>query len=638
MPVSRRTFDQRRLSVRAGTFVILVCATILALSGWREWTSRAAELKNAEVEMSDLARSLMQHAEDTVEMADTVLLGLVDRLERDGTGPLAIARLTEFVTLRKATMTRIHGLFVYGEDGRWLATSENVDATKFNNGDRAYFLHHRDTNSRETLIGRPVRSRSSDKWIITLTRRFNHPDGSFAGVTLMTVEVAYFSSFYAKFDSGPNGSINLMGTDGIVLARSPDGENYIGRDLSNTPLLRDLSSRPAADVYHFRSPLDGVQRISFYRQSERYPLLLMATKAEDDVLATWRREAVGRLAGVLALVAVIALLGLYLIRQLVQRQHMTTALLAKESDFRLLSEESSDMVARLDWHGRIQYVSPSCAAVVGWRADQLTGTPALAGVNPEDLPRVEIMVASLKAGEISDARIIYRTRHREKGEIWVESTMRATRSAETGVINGVVAISRDMTAHKNLESRLAELANLDGLTGIANRRQFDERLEYEWARARRDGTPLALLLIDVDHFKSFNDQYGHQAGDRCLQAVARALSAVARRPADLAARYGGEEFALIMPDTDGAGCAQVADRFRAALREAAVPHALTAPSGLVTASLGGVSIRPASLQGQVGCGFLLEAADLALYEAKNAGRDRLSMSTTVVSLPGVGGA
>jgi diguanylate cyclase (GGDEF)-like protein len=201
-------------------------------------------------------------------------------------------------------------------------------------------------------------------------------------------------------------------------------------------------------------------------------------------------------------------------------------------------------------------------------------TPALAGVHPEDLPRVEAMVAALKRGEMQDARIVYRSRHRQKKEIWIESTLRVTKNFDTEEINGVVAISRDMTEYKNLEQKLAALAAIDGLTGLANRRHFDERLENEWARARREGTTLSLLMIDVDHFKKFNDRYGHPAGDACLRSVANVLAAQVRRPADLAARYGGEEFVLLLPDADAAGCQQVGKRIRESLAVLGIVHDL----------------------------------------------------------------
>jgi predicted signal transduction protein with EAL and GGDEF domain len=170
----------------------------------------------------------------------------------------------------------------------------------------------------------------------------------------------------------------------------------------------------------------------------------------------------------------------------------------------------------------------------------------LAGVNREDLPPVQETVAALKKGQVEEARITYRTRRRKKSEIWVESTLRVTRSV-SGEIDGVVAISRDMTQQKDMEEKLETLATMDSLTGLANRRRFDERLLEEWGRAHRERSSLALLMIDVDHFKTFNDEYGHPAGDECLRAVARILVAEARRTTDLAARYGGEDSRCCCP-------------------------------------------------------------------------------------------
>jgi diguanylate cyclase (GGDEF)-like protein/PAS domain S-box-containing protein len=633
MSRSRNKLGKSRLPQWAAAFVALACVAILALAGWHEWSSRATDLRTAEVEVANLARSLTQHAEDSFELADTVLVGLVNRLETDGTSPPAVAKIHNFLQVRRATGQRIRGIFVYDESGRWLATTENVDLASFNNSDRDYFQHHKSSPDRGTLIGRPVKSRSGGQWIITASRRFNHPDGSFAGVALTTIDAGYFSKFYERFDIGQNGAVSLLNSEGIMLARSADQEGtYVGRDMSGAPLFKSIAKRARSGVYYFTSPLDGQQRLSFYKMSDRYPLVMLATKAQDEVLAPWRREALVRMSVVLGLTAIIAVIGVYLVRKLQERQRMAAALAAKEADFRLLAEQSSDMVTRISFDERLLYVSPSCARVVGWSADQLTGTPALAGVNPEDLPRVRQVVTALKQGEAEEARIIYRSRHREKKEIWIESAMRVTRVPGTGEVDGVVAISRDMTEHKDLEDRLAALATSDGLTGIANRRHFDERLREEWARARRDDTPLSLLLIDVDHFKKFNDQYGHQAGDGCLRAIARVLADQARRPADLAARYGGEEFALLLPNTDAEGCEQLGEQIRDALRELGMLHALNPPSKRVTASLGGATNIPA--QSTADCTALVEAADRALYAAKDSGRDRLLMSGRLIAWPG----
>lgn len=632
MPRRRREPGQPRLLLWAAGFVTLACVAILALSAWREWSARQIDLKNAEVDMANLARSLTQQADDTFELTDTLLVGLVDRLETDGTDSAAIARVQRFMQLRKSTEQRVRDIFVYDETGRWLATTEHIDLAGLNNSDRAYFQRHRTSPDRGTLIGRPIKSHSGGQWVITASRRFNHPDGGFAGVALTTIDVAYFSDFYSQFDIGANGAISLLSADGILLARSHDDGSNIGRDMSRSELFSDLHNRPAASIYYFKSPLDGRQRLSFYKLSDRYPLMVLATEAQDEVLASWRHEALIRMTFVLGLTILIAIIGFYLVRQLHERQRMAAALAAKEADFRLLAEESSDMVMRIGLDERILYVSPSCARIVGWDPSQLKETPALAGVNAEDLPRVRQAVAALKCGEAEEAKVIYRTRHREKSDIWIETALRVTRAPGTGEIDGVVAISRDMTEHKDLENKLAALAISDGLTGLANRRHFDERLQDEWARAKRDGTPLSLLLIDVDHFKKFNDQYGHQAGDRCLRAVARVLAEQARRPVDLAARYGGEEFVLLLPNTDSEGCEQVGERLREALHEFGMLHALNPPSRRVTVSLGGATNLPAGSQAE--CTSLVEAADRALYIAKDGGRDRLVMSGQVIAWPG----
>lgn len=628
--VTSRELGKAHLPLWAAGFVALICVTILGLSAWREWESRNAELRSAEIDVTNLAHSLIQHADDTFELADTILVGLVHRLELDGLGPDTIAKLQTYLPTRKSS-DRIRGIFVYDETGRWLATTEQVDFSRLNNSDRNYFRQHRASPDKGTLIGRPVKSRSSGQWIITASRRIDHPDGSFAGVALLTIDVAYFSKFYQRFDFGPNGLASLLNTAGIMLARTGDeSEAFVGRDLSNAPLFREWKSRPAAAVYYFKSPIDGVQRLSYYQRSSNYPLMVLAGKSQDDVLAPWRHAAATRMIFVLGLVLLIAVIGFYLVRQLLHRQRMAQALVAKEANFRLLAEQSSDMVTRIGLDNRLIYVSPSCVRITGWSAEELLDTSALAGIHPDDMERVEQVIAALKNGEAEEARFVYRQRHRDKGEIWAEAALHVTPAADSGEIDGVVAVMRDITEQKDLQDKLASLAATDALTGLANRRAFDERLADEWARARRDGTQLSLLLIDVDHFKKFNDHYGHLAGDGCLRALGRILSAIARRPADLAARYGGEEFAVLLPDTGPDGCAEVGEGIRQALHDLAMVHAQNPPSRLVTVSVGAATSVPSQASDS---STLVAAADRALYAAKDSGRDRLVVSGQVVPWP-----
>jgi diguanylate cyclase (GGDEF)-like protein len=168
-----------------------------------------------------------------------------------------------------------------------------------------------------------------------------------------------------------------------------------------------------------------------------------------------------------------------------------------------------------------------------------------------------------------------------------------------------------------LNEKLEALAMVDGLTGIANRRQFDQTLTKEWARMQRLEQPLAVLMLDVDWFKPYNDHYGHQAGDACLRAVAQALAGLCRS-SDLVARYGGEEFVLIAPAIDSANALALAQRACEAVQALALAHANTEP-GVITVSAGvAVAVPDLSTSAQA----LLQAADAALYQAKAQGRNR----------------
>ena len=178
---------------------------------------------------------------------------------------------------------------------------------------------------------------------------------------------------------------------------------------------------------------------------------------------------------------------------------------------------------------------------------------------------------------------------------------------------------RAQQALKEANLALERLASLDGLTQIANRRRFDEILQKEWKRLRRSKAPLGLILADVDYFKGYNDTYGHQAGDSCLQAIARTLAANAYRPADLAARYGGEEFAVLLPETEAAGSCFVAQRILAAIRNLRIPHSASIVAPHVTISLGVACLTANQDDPRV----LIQLADEALYEAKKRGRNRM---------------
>ncbi len=175
---------------------------------------------------------------------------------------------------------------------------------------------------------------------------------------------------------------------------------------------------------------------------------------------------------------------------------------------------------------------------------------------------------------------------------------------------------------KKMHAQVLAISRRDGLTGIPNRRRFDEFLEQEWSRSRRSGTSLGLLMMDIDHFKRYNDHYGHSDGDICLKQVAEVLNKQIRRPPDLVARYGGEEFACLLPDTELNGIRQVGQSFLESVRSLSIPHAQSPVAEIVTLSVGGTSIVPSR---EAPVQQLIEAADALLYQTKNNGRDGLTI-------------
>jgi diguanylate cyclase (GGDEF)-like protein len=195
----------------------------------------------------------------------------------------------------------------------------------------------------------------------------------------------------------------------------------------------------------------------------------------------------------------------------------------------------------------------------------------------------------------------------------------------------IVVTHDDVTGRKLVELRLQEAnrllraqATTDGLTGVSNRRHFDETLSREWRRHARAASPLSVLLLDVDHFKKYNDFHGHLAGDDCLREVARTLKGAVARPGDLAARYGGEEFAAILPETDRAGALAMAGIVQERLRLGRIAHGAPGAGPTLTLSIGGATMVPVL---GVPAGEILARADRALYDAKAAGRDRIEQAS-----------
>ncbi len=292
-------------------------------------------------------------------------------------------------------------------------------------------------------------------------------------------------------------------------------------------------------------------------------------------------------------------------------------------DYRTLAENATDLIVRFDASMKRVYISPACLRLYGYYPAELIGKTPQSIVHPDDWALAE---SSLNVPLMNGARSVrasYRAIRKDGRVVWMET------SGERTADGTIVTVTRDVTERKLFEisleqanAKLEVFSNQDALTGLANRRRFDDTLQRELRRARRDGEALALLLIDADHFKAYNDAWGHPAGDGCLRAIADAITAGARHPADLAARYGGEEMALILPNTDLDGAVAVAERIRQAVEELRIPHP-TSATGVVTVSVGVAMVAGGSEQAAAA---LIERADRALYAAKAGGRNAVRIA------------
>ncbi|CAI0740403.1 Bacteriophytochrome cph2 [Serratia entomophila] len=497
------------LLFQAGVFVIIVALTLVLFSGWQIWNAHQRDLSSAEHESANLARSLAQHADDTFMQVDGNLLDLTERLQTDGIGQPQLQRLQRVMQSQVENLPQLHGLFIYDSQGRWLATSSGKFVANANNADREYFKYHQSHDVSSLYIGKVIHSRSTGDLIIPVSRRFNNPDGSFAGVVLATLYVDYFRKFYDGFALNTDASLNLLLADGTILYRRPYAISSIGKNISQGVLFREILPHSEVGNATISSLYDKVERIYGYSRVNRYPLVIAAGLSKQDALADWRNEAGLFTIGGLSLLGILLAMGWVLLRQI---------------------------------------------------------------------------------------------RH----SVQTEAELTHTRDQLT-----------------TINQMLEELALLDGLTGLANRRQFDIALKNELTRASRNYRSVALLMLDIDCFKQYNDIYGHVAGDHCLQQIGQTLKGLARRSNDVLARYGGEEMGIILPDTDAQGALIFAERVINAVRELQIPHQGN-PHGIVTISIG-ICAKVPHMYNDTPISFI-DLADSALYEAKKQGKNRIHSS------------
>jgi diguanylate cyclase (GGDEF)-like protein len=480
--------------------VVSVFVVLLGIETWELLRLYQANLDETATVTATTAQSLAEQAETTVKTADSLVASLVERLEAEGTGEEARARFYRLMTSLAAALPAIHEIGIMNENGDAIVKSLVPNPNGINYAERKYFQFHATHPNRGPVIGPRIQSKIDGAYAITVSRRVNHPDGSFAGVVVASVSMKFFQQLFDQMQAKSGGVIALVANDGTVLARSPAANLEIATSTTDTELRQKMRARPFAGSVSYTGVFDAVQRYGSYQHLASFPLVTLVSQSLWDIQKSFR--------------------------------------------------------VQLIWSA----ITSVCVTIVL-----------------------------------------------------------------------VVMGARAIKASRLLNTRAMQ----DGLTGLANRRTFDEAIDREFRGAEWSRAPISVIMIDLDHFKDYNDFYGHPAGDECLRAVAQTIQGCVRRANDLVARYGGEEIAVVLPGLDLSRALALAESMRVAIRRLALPHARSV-HGVVSFSAGIATYEPGCSVG--GWQALIERADAALYAAKASGRDTLQQwSPPLISFGSEGG-
>lgn len=555
-------------------------------------------------------------AENVTAELERIKLGLVAcaaevfRQRREGAGPEATA--PDFLHLVRRQLPMAANLIVIDRAGT-VIFSTDFPPTKRSASERAYFQRFAADPSLTFQISEPLLGWMVEKPVLHLVARIPTRDGAFDGLVVAAVTVDWFIAKFQAMDIGEQGAVVLRGDASRnfdLLARfRPTGK--IGETIVSDTFRATIAAHPAQGTYEANAGNDGIHRTFSYQKLEGLPLITLVGLASEDYLVEWQHRALSLLAVALGFSLMTGAASAFVVRA--WRRQAESA-----EQIRLLLNYTASGIIGLDRQGHCTFCNPAAVRMLGARSEQdLVGQDIHAIIHGRAeahpcRPAACPMLTEVAPADLGIHRDVF-WQLDGRGfpvEYWAHPQRRK------GEFIGTVVTFIDL--------RDRVLANTDALTELANRHRFDETLAAEWSRRLRAEDDFALLLIDVDHFKAYNDTHGHVAGDDCLRQVARAIQRALERETDLAARYGGEEFACILPGTNEAGAWRVAERIRAELASLALPHAGSPVGPCVTVSIGIVAVPP-------GCPAevkdVLRAADAQLYKAKSAGRDRICAQT-----------
>jgi diguanylate cyclase (GGDEF)-like protein len=586
--------------------VALGCASLVAFTAWVAFQARERAIQGAGSAVENITLVLEKHTERTVGGVDMLLRGALYRGAERIAGRNRQGRLLSFLEATSKELTHVRALKLVEAD-----TGHQVQFAGY--GSSAMSLIDAEVRERagdpaELQFTRPYYDREAGIWLMGVSRR--GVDGTDAHGFIAYIDLTALQAFYDEIKVGRLGSIVLWRSDRVVLARRPFDEGNVGRRVPNAGVFSRLQTAPSG-VYEASSSTDGVRRVIAYRQVPNTPLVLVASLAFDEVLAAWWQDVLVNLALLPAVIAFLLGFGMLISREARQRERAEAQARDKSALLELTLDNMDQGLLMIDDDMRIQVCNRRAMELLDLPRELIAERPHFSKVTQHQT----------RAGEFTSLPDGFRQ--------WVENGgfERHNHVYERERSNGTVIEIRtvpfgskaavrtytDVTARKQAERRIAHMARHDALTELPNRTLFHEQLEQALASCRRHGESVALLCLDLDHFKTVNDTLGHPTGDALLKAVAARIRADLREEHTVA-RLGGDEFAILL-----AGGSQPDEASGLARR---LVESLNEPFVLgedrITAGVSiGIALAPVDA---VDPDQLFKNADLALYRAKADGR------------------
>jgi diguanylate cyclase (GGDEF)-like protein/PAS domain S-box-containing protein len=602
----------RRIGIAA--LGVLALASYIVLVSLDLQRARERESEAARQGLSNLVKVLEHHALASVDKIDTTLVASRLHIEdvlagKTPGGPEMNAKLRTLLD----QIPESQSLRVANAQGRFIhdATGQVSNATIL---DRDYFLRNQADASGRLVISEPLFARITSNWVITLSRRLTDRQGEFAGLVQAAMRADYFQDFYASLNLGTAHTVTLFDDQLRLVARFPPRPEQLGKPLGSATLRQLMAADAQEALYSAESAIDGVHRLYAMRKVNDHPLFVLVGRSTEDYLSAWHRQVRWSIAGMVALGIVMAgWIAVWLRTYDAARQLAKTMTQAYETTMRrtrALLDSLPDPAWLSDRDQRMIAVNEAYARACGRDHEQVVGRTVAEIWSAETARAFAEQDAATLASQ--------RQQRREAQQEVAGGAVRCFEYISTPVLDeddelvGVAGVARDITQIRADEERIRHLAEHDILTDLPNRALLGEHMSAALAATVGAQAEIALLFLDLDHFKDINDTLGHEIGDQLLLQVAQRLRANVHE-SDTVSRQGGDEFAILLRGYSSLSrVASIAQR----LIDALVPPFQIQGHELQIGASIGISTYP---QDGADIGTLLKNADAAMYQAKAGG-------------------